>query len=654
MKTTKNKKLEPKDNIKNEEQHNEARLEETNTDSLILENIKNEQFEHYSEFEKRQEETLKKILDENGVPIEKLKGTPYYLTAKGFGTVNSDKVVLLLNAFIYPTNLKVYRKQNEKQIIIVLKAVIAPTGQELPPITVPLEQLENGSWLDNKEWVLHIVKEQNTITGIINCIKYFARDLEKEYICQFIGCSEEEDKRIWVYPNNIIGTNKKIKVELGDKKLDVYKFTNAEFNIKEAFAKVKEIENIANRNKIIPMLALVFLAPLTTMLDEVEISLEFLTWVQGADEKEDFSSIFASFFGDIDKNNMPLNLLEGTLSLKEKASKLKDVLVFCKNDFSSDRQENVEKRKFVKELISLISNGNKIPFDSFKNKPNEVNSLKAPVIIVGDVITDLTENDIKNILFINIAKEDIKIKGLKAMENYKEELQYILKKYIEYIVNNDEAIKAKSKTIYEDIRAEAVKDVPYKTAVMIAELYVGYSTLLEFAENSEVITADEKLKLLNEEKDTILQLGKEQSLITDATSPMEMTLKAIESLAANGRITTVEWESAKYMKKDELNKNGCIGYYSIKEGVYWIYPEDIYNAIKKFYQQQGTVFPWNKSTFYRKLFEEKYLYTTPKQGRPQISRKDPITNKEKSFLGVLQEKIYIPCRYLDRGIMITK
>ena len=62
MKTTKNKELEPKDNIKNEEQHNEARLEETNTDSLILENIKNEQFEQYCEFEKRQEETLKKCL----------------------------------------------------------------------------------------------------------------------------------------------------------------------------------------------------------------------------------------------------------------------------------------------------------------------------------------------------------------------------------------------------------------------------------------------------------------------------------------------------------------------------------------------------------------------------------------------------------------
>ena len=434
MKTTKNKKLEPKDNIKNEEQHSKTKLEGTTTDSLIFEDFKNEHFEKYSEFEKRQEETLKKMLDENGVPIEKLKGTPYYFTAKGFGTVDKDKEVVLLNAIIYPTNLKEYRKQNDKQIMLVLKAVTAPTGQELPPITVSLEQLESGSLTDNPEWALNIIEYSNSKTPIINCIKYFARDLEKEYIYLFIGCSEEEDKRIWVYPNNIIGTNKKIKVELGDKKLDVYKFTNAEFNIKEAFAKVKEIENIANRNKIIPMLALVFLAPLTTMLDEVEISLEFLTWVQGADEKEDFSSIFASFFGDIDKNNMPLNLLEGTLSLKEKASKLKDVLVFCKNDFSSDRQENVEKRKFVKELISFISNGNTIPFDSFKNKPNEVNSLKAPVIIVGDIIADLTENDIKNILFINIAKEDIKIKGLKAMENYKEELQYILKKYIEYIV----------------------------------------------------------------------------------------------------------------------------------------------------------------------------------------------------------------------------
>ena len=70
MKTTKNKKLEPKDNIKNEEQHNEARLEETNIDSLILENIKNEQFEQYCEFEKRQEETLKKMLDEKGGDFE--------------------------------------------------------------------------------------------------------------------------------------------------------------------------------------------------------------------------------------------------------------------------------------------------------------------------------------------------------------------------------------------------------------------------------------------------------------------------------------------------------------------------------------------------------------------------------------------------------
>ena len=652
MKNSKNPKDELIDNIKNEEQHNKTKLEETTIDSLILEDIKNEQFEQYSEFEKRQEETLKKILDENGVPIEKLKGTPYYFTAKGFGTVEKDKVVVLLNAIIYPTNLKEYKKQNNKQIMLVLKAVTAPTGQELPPITVPLEQLENGSWLDNKEWVLHIVKEQNTMTGIINCIKYFARDLEKEYICQFIGCSEEEDKRIWVYPNNIIGTNKKIKVELGDKKLDVYKFTNAEFNIKEAFAKVKEIENIANRNKIIPMLALVFLAPLTTMLDEVEIPLEFLTWVQGADEKEDFSSIFASFFGDIDKNNMPLNLLEGTLSLKEKASKLKDVLVFCKNDFSSDRQENVEKRKFVKELISLISNGNKIPFDSFKNKPNEVNSLKAPVIIVGDVITDLTENDIKNILFINIAKEDIKIKGLKAMENYKEELQYILKKYIEYILNNDEAIKAKSKTIYEDIRAEAVKDVPYKTAVMIAELYVGYSTLLEFAENNEVITAEEKLELLNEAKSIMLQLGKEQRLITETTSPVEGAVKAIETLAANEIITTVDYESAKHMKREEINKAGFIGYYS--EDVNWIYPELLYKAVKNFYQQQGTIFPWNKATLCRKLFEKKYLYTTAKQERPQVRRGNPITNKEESFIGIPKEKIDIPCRYLYRGTIITK
>lgn len=103
---------------------------------------------------------LKKILDENGVPIEKLKGTPYYFTAKGFGTVNNDKVVLLLNAFIYPTNLKVYKKQNEKQIIIVLKAVIAPTGQELPPLTVALDKEQIKIVFDQAQKELEDLKLQ--------------------------------------------------------------------------------------------------------------------------------------------------------------------------------------------------------------------------------------------------------------------------------------------------------------------------------------------------------------------------------------------------------------------------------------------------------------------------------------------------------------
>ena len=89
---------------------------------------------------------------------------------------------------------------------------------------------------------------------------------------------------------------------------------------------------------------------------------------------------------------------------------------------------------------------------------------------------------------------------------------------------------------------------------MIAELYVGYSTLLEFAENNEVITAEEKLELLNEAKDTILQLGKDQNLITETTSPVEGAVKAIETLAANEIITTVDYESAKHMKREEINK----------------------------------------------------------------------------------------------------
>ena len=99
---------------------------------------------------------------------------------------------------------------------------------------------------------------------------------------------------------------------------------------------------------------------------------------------------------------------------------------------------------------------------------------------------------------------------------------------------------------------------------------------------------------------------------------------------------------------------GFIGFYDRSENVNYVYPDKLYIAVKKFYNEQGVTFPWNQTTMCKELFNQGYLYKTPKQERPQVRRKNPITQREESFIGLLQDKVYIACRYLERGIILTK
>ncbi len=96
------------------------------------------------------------------------------------------------------------------------------------------------------------------------------------------------------------------------------------------------------------------------------------------------------------------------------------------------------------------------------------------------------------------------------------------------------------------------------------------------------------------------------------------------------------------------------GFYDENENINLVYPDLLYKEIKNFYNQQGIVFPWNKSAMCKELFNQGYLYKTSKQERPQIRRYNPKTKREETFIGILQDKIYITHRYNENGNILTK
>ena len=82
-----------------------------------------------------------------------------------------------------------------------------------------------------------------------------------------------------------------------------------------------------------------------------------------------------------------------------------------------------------------------------------------------------------------------------------------------------------------------------------------------------------------------------------------------------------------------------------------IYPDLLYKSIRKFYNEQGMAFPFNKSTLCKELMINEFLYKTEKQDRPQIRIINPITKREESVIGILDTKMYIPRHYNENGII---
>lgn len=619
-----------------------------------------EQFrENFTDQEKKLEENFRNNLGEYLKYIDMLSGTNYVFTHKGFACINQEgEIEIISNTLIIAIKQYELKREDETDSNIEIIAITAPEGEILPNIKVNIKQIDSGNWTTNSSWGFKVIFELPIQKGKqIKCMKELGKNIEKETIYEYIGFTDIEGIATFLHTGGAVGIDKDIKVELGDENLNRFKLTNKEFVIKDTLKKTLECQDVAPKKISLPILALAFMAVLTSLFKEVGIALGFLTWVQGPQHclKTSMVSAIASHFGFFDKNHTPMSFLDGIPSAKEKAAKLKDVLCICDDYFpSANKQEAQDMKKFAEMLISLSADGMSGSRSKSNGEMRKTNRAKGQIIVTGEMFPDLSQSRMSRVLFINVKEGDIRSKELKNIQTHQEELQYSMKGFIQYVLENTEKIKADIKTIFDQKVEEARTKVISRTADMLAGLYIGYSMLMEFALINDVITAEQKEEMLEEAWNILIQLGEEQNKMIENNSPIQMFLTAIELLTNAEKLTVFDYTSAKFMKQQDVMKEGFVGFYDEENNVNLIYPDLLYKALKNFYNEQGITFPWNKSTMCKELFNQGYLYRTEHQERPQIRRYNPRSKQEETFIGLLPDKVHITCRYNENGIILTK
>ncbi len=540
--------------------------ENETTDPYILvdEYMKEYFYETFSDEERKQEKEFIYKLGNNIEYIKQLKGTPYNFTLKGMGWINPNeaKNVIISNLLAVPIKQYNFKTEEETKSSVEIKGILSPTGEELPSIIVPIKQIESGNWFVNPLWSFKVRFKLPVQKAIqIDCLKELSKNMEEETIYQYTGFSEIDGKKVFLYAGGAVGTDKDVKVDLGDENLNRFTLTTKSFNIKDTSKLTLECLDVAPPIITTPIIGLTFMSPLTSTFEELGIPLGILTWVQGPMHclKTSMVSAICSHFGNFNKNHSPMSFLDGIPSAREKSAKCKDVLVLCDDYFpSSNKQEVAEMNKFTENLISSYSD----KMTGTRSKSNgdirKTYRAKGQVIATGELFPALSQSRMSRVLFVNVNKSDIKDQKLKNIQNHPEELQYTMRKYLEYLIYNSEKIKSEIPIIFESKMQDASREIRSRTAEMIAGLYIGYYYLMNFCTTNNVITTEKKEKMLQEGWNILIKLGKEQNTLVEALSPINMFLSAAEVLTNTGKLSTFDYASAKPTKMREIMQDGFI------------------------------------------------------------------------------------------------
>lgn len=603
-------------------------------------------------------ELWKEKMGENMQYVKMLEGTPYVFNQRGFNEeITMFRGDWVSNALILPEKMINIDTGNEVTSFIELMAILV-TGEKLPSIKVPLSQFESGRWLINSSWGLKVIFYDQSKKRIqIDSIRYLSQNIKKENIYKYTGFKEIDGKLVFLHSGGAIGTTADVKVDLEDEILSKFRFTDNEFNLKDTVKMSIDCIDVAPQKITVPLLALIFLAPLTSIIEDMGIVMGFLMWVIGAQQckKTSLVSAFNSHYGNFDKNHSPLSFLDSVPNAIRKCNMLSGVVALCDDYFpTSNRQEAAYMKNFTEKLISLNADKMTGARSKSNGEMRKTYRAKGQIVATGELFPELSQSRMSRVFFVNIGKNDVDGVKLSRIQNNQEELQYSMKKYIEYVIENIDAVKLIIKNTFQEKTKEASQRLTYRTSEMVAGLYIGLVVFMNFVTEIGVLNKEEKQKKLNEYWETLIEVGEEQNKMVENISPLNMLLSAIEVLTNTRKLLTIDTNSVPYVKTEEFSKEGFAGFYDEKENIHIIYPDILYKAVKKFYNEQNIEFPMDKTTMCKELMNNGYLYKTEKQERPQIRRLNPRTKVNETFIGILQDKVYIMHRYNDAGTIREK
>lgn len=583
--------------------------------------------------------------------IEKLRSKGYGVKAGylcevkqtvGKGGSIKEEFTPLSNFLPVITKQETYFNGKDSITNYKIKGLLLDKKKELEEITVTSDELENVKYCTNPEWNIQAIKQP--IYRVEDNIRYVTQivstdNIECKTIYAHTGFIRVNGKLVYLSQGQVIGDVKNIDVDLSLDRLEQYAFTEKEFDTKEALKRSYSILDVADHKITIPLLAVTYLSPGTTIFSENGLDADFVVWLEGrtGSRKSSLAAVLVSHYGKFDRNNFTCSFRDTPNSLEKKAYVLKDTLNII-DDFNPETV-GTGKTGVAEKLLGMYGDRKTAGRGRMNRDGKTLNSAYYPrglCIMTGESFPKVAESRIARAILIDIKPTSVDLHKLKIIQDNTEQLSFTMKKYIEWIIENEKTIIKKALKKQDEMREMEVQGKLHgRTLEAITMLTIGFDFFLEFMYGNSVITLEEKENLSKECELIMRDLAEQQKEEIDINKPTELFATGIKQLCETGKAQIMDYE----IPCDPKMCPNLIGYYCKSEGQYLLLPETAYAEVTKFYRSQGIKFPVSKVSLQKMLYDEGFLYVGDKNDRKTVKRKLPNTGSLSAVWAIHQENL---------------
>lgn len=510
------------------------------------------------------------------------------------------------------------------------------SGQTLPEITIPAENVEGLGWIV-KYWGMDCILQPGLRTrwSVWNALQTTALNMESVTVFSTTGWKKLDG--LWHY---LMPGDDRHTVELPGK-LHGYGMERRcdPLDIQTAACLLRM--RPAPEEVMLPLLAFTFLSPLNHFLKAAGCEPKFVLFLVGktGSRKSTLAALMLSFFGKFTASELPLSFRDTANSILHSAFSLKDVLTVIDDLHPSSRMEEQKMNGTAQAVMRAYGDRTGKGRLRADATPMESRPPQGNAIVTAEYTPDIGESGTARYFALELKESDVDLGTLssyqrEAANGVFQRCMFAYTKWLrETFLSSSEGeqefvryLNARFLSLREEFRKSGIR-CHGRVPETVAHLQMGMEFYLLFLKEKAVMDEESNTEIMEQFRKILYGLAARQAESIEQDKPTHKFIRKLYAL--------LESNQAYLQDRDDPCEHGsgtCIGYQD--EEFLYLHSELAHKIVRKFCEDQGENFSCSHRSLMKAMAEEGLILP----GTNQNTRLQRIGNKQIRLLHVYRQK----------------